>query len=150
ADNAALGMPENQPGPSEFLDREQIELLAEGAVIPLFGLLDLVQIVVQFLLGEERGSVDALQLGIPFIAQPIGAGDIQQLESLDLAGRRNMRPAAEVGELAGAINGNLFIGPGELLDEMAFHEVAFFFELGKALFPWQKFACVWNVLLQLS
>src|SRR5205807_253176 len=58
-----------------------------------------------------------------------------------------MRAAAEVGELAGAVNGNLFIGPSELLDEMTPHEVASFCELAKALFPGQKFAGVRNVLL---
>ena len=40
-----------------------------------------------------------------------------------------MWPAAEIGKLAGAVDRNLFIGLGELLDEVALHEVAFFFEL---------------------
>ena len=58
-----------------------------------------------------------------------------------------MRPAAEVGELASAINGNLFIGLGELLDEMALHEVAFFFELRQSLIARQKLARIRNILL---
>src|SRR5579872_2455263 len=58
-----------------------------------------------------------------------------------------MRPAAEIRELPRAINRNLFIGLGELLDEMALHEVAFFFELRQPLIPWQKLPGIRNVLL---
>ena len=58
-----------------------------------------------------------------------------------------MRAAAEIDELSGAVDGNLFIGLGELLDEMALHEVAFFFELGEALVARKKLARIWNVLL---
>src|ERR1700733_14186763 len=58
-----------------------------------------------------------------------------------------MRTAAEVGELPGAIDRNLFIRLGELLDEMAFNEVAIFFEFFQTLFAWKKLARVRNVLL---
>ena len=58
-----------------------------------------------------------------------------------------MRAAAEIGELAGAVDGNLFVGLGELLDEMALHEVAFFFELGEALVAGHELASVRDVLL---
>src|SRR5438105_13542049 len=65
----------------------------------------------------------------------------------DLPRRRNMRPAAEVNELPRAVNRNLFIGLGELLDEMALHEVAFLFELRQPLVPRQKLPRIRNVLL---
>jgi len=71
---------------------------------------ELVQVVVQLLFAEEGGAVDALQLGIFFVAQPVGAGDVQQLEGLDFAGRGKVRPAAEISELAGAVDGNFQIG----------------------------------------
>ena len=58
-----------------------------------------------------------------------------------------MRTAAEIGELSGAVNRNLFIGLGELLDEMALHEVAFFFELLQALIARQKLARIGKILL---
>src|SRR5439155_19256244 len=58
-----------------------------------------------------------------------------------------MRSAAEVGNFSGAIDGNLVIGLGELLDEMALHEVAFFFELRQPLVPRQKLPRIRNVLL---
>ena len=55
--------------------------------------------------------------------------------------------AAEILELAGLVDRNFFIGLGELLDEMALHEVAFALELFKSLFARQKFARVGQVLL---
>src|SRR4051794_29457283 len=58
-----------------------------------------------------------------------------------------MGTAAEIGEFSGPVHGNLFIGLGELLDEMALHEVAFFFELLQTLFARQKFARIGHVLL---
>src|SRR5262249_59455246 len=77
----------------------------------------------------------------------VRARNVQQLERFNFAGRRNVRPAAEVSELPGAVDGNLFIGLGELLDEMALHEIAFLLEFLEALLPWQKLARIRNVLL---
>src|SRR5580704_3202317 len=98
-------------------------------------------------LRKKRSAVDALQLRILLVTQPVSPGHVEQLECLDLSGRGNVRTATEIGELARAVDRNLFIGLGELLDEMALHEVAFFFELSKALIAWQKLAGVGNVLL---
>ena len=147
ANDPAFGMPEDQPRPGEVLDREQVELLAQHPVIALLRLFDLVQVRLQVLLREKRRAVDALQLRVLFVAQPVGAGDIQQLERLDLAGRRNVRPAAEVEKLAGFVDRNFFIGLGELLDEVALHEVAFRLEALQPFLMWQKFARVGQVLL---
>ena len=58
-----------------------------------------------------------------------------------------MRAAAEIEELARLVDGNLFIGLGELLDEVALHEVAFALELLQAFIARQKFARVRDVLL---
>ena len=69
------------------------------------------------------------------------------LKALILPGGWNVWAAAEIGEFAGAIDGNLFIGLGELLDEMALHEIAFFFELRQSLVAWQKLPRIRNVLL---
>src|SRR5450432_504963 len=96
---------------------------------------------------EEGSPVNSLQLLVLLVSQPVGARDVEQLECLDLPGRRNVRSAAEVGELAGAIDGNLFIGLGELLDEMALHEIAVFLKLGQPLVARQKLARIWNILL---
>ena len=84
ADDAALGMEEDQARAGEFLDAEEVEFLAELAVVALLGLFELLQIGVELLLGEERGAVDALQLLVLLVALPVGAGDGEQLERLDL------------------------------------------------------------------
>ena len=140
-------MPENQARPGELLDGKQIKLLSEHAVVALLGFFLLLEEVVEIFLGIKRGPVDALKLRVLLVAQPVRAGDIEQLECLDLPRGRNVRAAAEVGEFAGAVDRNLFIGLGELLDEMALHEIAFFFELVESLLARQKFPRVRQVLL---
>ena len=84
ADDAALGMEEDQPGPGQFLNAEQVQLLAQLAVVALLGLFELLEVLVQVLLAEEGGAVDALQLLVVLVALPVGAGDGEQLERLDL------------------------------------------------------------------
>ncbi len=116
-------------------------------MVALLGLLNLLQIIVEIFLGKKRRPINALQLRILLIAQPVRPGNIEQLERLDFSGRRQVRTAAEIGELSGAVDGNLFIGLGELLDEMALHEVAVLLELGQALLAWQKLARIGKVLL---
>src|SRR5450432_4032113 len=70
ADDAALGMPEDQSRAGQFLNREQIQLLAQHAVVPLLGLFGLFEMVFKFLLREKRSPVNALQLWIFLVAQP--------------------------------------------------------------------------------
>jgi hypothetical protein len=43
-------------------------------------------------------AVDALQLLVAMVAAPVGAGQLHQLEHLQLAGRRHVRATAEVDE----------------------------------------------------
>ena len=116
-------------------------------MVALLRLFHLLHVRVEVFFREEGRPVNALQLRILLIAQPVRARDVQQLERLDLAGRRNVRAAAEIDELSGAVDRNLFIGLGELLDEMALHEVAFLLKLLKPLIPRQKLARVRHVLL---
>ena len=116
-------------------------------MIALLRFLNIVEIIIQIFLRKEGRPVDTLQLRILLVAEPVRACNIQQLESFDFARGWDVRPAAEVSKLAGAINGNLFIGLGELLDEMALHEIAFFFKLCQSLIAWQKLPRIRNILL---
>src|SRR5581483_9072622 len=59
----------------------------------------------------------------------------------------DVRAAAEVEKLASFIDRNLFIGPGELLDEVALHEVAFVLEPLQAFLVRKKLAGIGKVLL---
>src|SRR6267143_3499430 len=58
-----------------------------------------------------------------------------------------MRPTAEVEELASLIDRDFFIRLGELLDEMAFHEIAFALELREPFLPRKKLARIRQILL---
>ncbi len=83
----------------------------------------------QLFLGEKSHRVDALELGIAFLALPVGAGDVHQLERLNALGRRNVRAAAEVDEFSGGVEGNHRLG-GFLFHKLAFENlVALFVEL---------------------
>src|SRR3989441_11846790 len=118
-------MPKNQPRPGQLLNGKQVKLLAQHAMVALLRFFDLVQIAVEIFLAEKGSSVNALQLRVLLVSQPVSPGDIQQLECLDCPRRRNVRPAAEVEKVASLVNRNFLIGLGELLDVVALHEVAF-------------------------
>jgi hypothetical protein len=76
ADHGALGMPEDEAGAGELLNAEEVELLAEQAVVALGCFFEAREVGVEVLLREEGGAVDALELGILFVAEPVGAGEL--------------------------------------------------------------------------
>ena len=97
-DRPALRVPEHHAR-RFVLQVEEIELAAEPAVVALLGFLERVQIGVQVFLVRPGGAVDALQHLVLRIAAPVGAGDLHQLEDLELAGRRHVRAAAQIDEV---------------------------------------------------
>ena len=99
----ALGQPQAQPGAHVGLDAEQLQLLAQHAMVAAFGLFQLFQVLVEFLFAEPSRAVQPLQLPVAGVAFPVGAGDRQHFERLDLARVRHVRTAAQVDELALAI-----------------------------------------------
>ena len=72
-------------------------------MVALLGLLDLGEVGVEVLLVEEGGAVDALEHHLVGVALPVGPGDRQELERADLARVGDVRAAAEVDELALAV-----------------------------------------------
>ncbi len=120
ADDSALGMEEDQARAGQFLNAEQVQLFAQFAVVALLGLFQLLEVIVQVLLAEEGGAVDALQLLVMLVALPVSAGDGKQLESLDLGSVRHVRAAAEIDELRSqGVLGEDFAGA--LFDQLALH-----------------------------
>ena len=75
ADHGALGMPEDEAGAGELLNAEEVELLAQHAMVALGGFFKPREVGVEVLLREEGRAVDALQLRILFVAEPVGAGE---------------------------------------------------------------------------
>ncbi len=65
ADHGAFGMPgrRGQRRGEEFLNAEEVELLAEDAMVALGGFFESREVRVKIFLREERGAVDALELG---------------------------------------------------------------------------------------
>ena len=122
AHGRAFGQPERQARAHGLIHREQFEFFAQPPVVAPLGFLQPVQVLVQFLLGEEGGAVDALQLLVVLVAFPIGAGDGEQLEGFDLRGVGHVRPAAEIDkvraegvfaeDVAGALGDQLALHPG--------------------------------------
>ena len=102
-DDAALRVPEGKPLAVLLLDREEVELAAETAVVASLGLLTLVQPRVQLRRRREGGAVDALHLGAFDVALPVGAREREELEGAESVGARHVRAQAEVDE-GGAVD----------------------------------------------
>ena len=134
ADEAALGVPEDEAGAGDLLDAEEVELLAEHAMVARLDLFQMLEVSFEVLGVEEGGAVDALELLVLLVAEPVGAGDGGDLEGLDAAGGGDVRAAAEVGEVAVFVEGDLIAGFGEALDEVDLHELALRGVVGEALF----------------
>ena len=89
---------------------EQVQLLAQLAVVALLGFFQHVQVLFQvFFLGPGR-AVDTLQHFVIAVTTPVGTGYLHQLEYFQLAGRRYVRATAQVGELAFAVQAQHLIG----------------------------------------
>ena len=67
------------------------------------------EVIIEFLLGFERGAVNALELRIFFVALVVGAGHIRELERADVSRAHDVRPGAEIDEIAAAIERDLFV-----------------------------------------
>jgi len=106
ADDRAVRGPEDQALADLLVDVEELELLAELAVVALLGLLGAGEGLLELLLRGEGGAVDALELLVLLVAAVVGAGDVEQLERLDLRGVAHVRAGAEVDELAVLVEGD--------------------------------------------
>ena len=116
ADDArALGKVERQAHAGHGLHHVDAQLAPELAVVALLGLGQVVQVLLQVLLVEEGGAVDAGEHLVVGVALPVGAGGLHELEGADLAGRGHVRAAAQVHEVAVTANDDLLVG-GQVVD----------------------------------
>ena len=81
------------------MKHEQPELPAQLAVIPPFGLGAPFQVLVQVLPAGIGHAVYPLQALVVLVPVPVGGRDAEQLEGLDLSGRRDVRAPAEIDEI---------------------------------------------------
>ena len=148
ANRAALGVPEDQARTGLFLDAEQVQLLAELAVVALLGFLEPVQVRLQILLVEERGAIDTLQALAMLVALPVRTRHRKQLEGLDPPHRGHVRSATEVREqLACPVHRHARL-VSLLLDQLALHELALRAVLGQCLFARDPDALVLGIALR--
>src|SRR5262245_62182476 len=124
-------MPQDQTRPDQIVDAEQVELRPQAPVVPSLDLFFKLDPFVKLLLREERRAVDALHLLARFVALPVRAGDREQLDRLDLARRRDMRPQTEIDEWRAFDGVTTHPLAALLFDQFAFERLA---HLGELLF----------------
>ena len=111
-------MPEHHAG-CLLLRMEEVELLAEAAVIALFRLFEAVHIGLQLLLVTPRSAIDTLQHRLAGIPAPVGAGELHQLEALTQRTRaRQVRPATDVEPVTLAIDGDFLTLRDDVVDDL--------------------------------
>ncbi len=81
-----------------LVEVEEIELLAEAAMVALSCLLEAFEVGVQLLLAKERGPVDPRELGVRAVPAPVRARERGELDCLDRRARLQVRSPAQVGE----------------------------------------------------
>ena len=96
----ALGQPQRQSRADPRREAEQLQLLAQLAMVAFFGFLEHGQILVEHRLLRERDAVDTRQHLVLLVAAPVGSGYGSQLDRLDVSHVRQMGPPAQVGELS--------------------------------------------------
>src|SRR3954447_4297624 len=79
-------------------------------MVPLARLLQTLQVGVQIGLVVEGRAIDPRQLLVVLVASPVGPGEGGQLDRLDRLRVLEMRPTAEVGEVALLVEGDLAVG----------------------------------------
>src|SRR6266853_598258 len=107
-DRPAFRMPEHHAR-GFLLKMEKIQLRAQPPVVALLRLLDHAQVRFLLLLLGPGGPVYPLQHLVLGISAPVGAGDLHQLEYLELAGGRNVRAAAQIDEIPFPVQRDFFV-----------------------------------------
>ena len=105
------------------MEHEEIERLAEHAVVAALGLLDPVQVCVEVFLLEPGGRVDALQHLAALVAAPVRAGGVQQLEMLEIRSIRDVRSLAEVGERPVGVRRDDLVGSLEVREPLELERI---------------------------
>lgn len=115
-DDHALRVPEGRARRG-VVEREEVELASEPAVVALERLLDVAQVLVEVLLREEGGAVDPRQHRPRRVAAPVGAREVRQGEGLDRARVLQVRAAAEVGEVVLRVDRQGLVD-GQVVDQL--------------------------------
>ncbi len=113
-----------------LLHVEQVQRLADLAVVALLGFLDLHEVGLELLVAEPGGAVDALQLRVLLVAAPVGARHPHQLEGTELGRVGHVRAAAQVDPLALAVERDLLARRDDVVDDRGLELLALALEEG--------------------
>ena len=106
AQHPALRVPHRQPRTDRAREAEQVELGPQPPVIPLLGLLEPIQVLVELGPRWPRCAVDPLQLVTVLVTTPVRTGASEQLDGRDAPGGREMGAATEVDEAVVLVGGD--------------------------------------------
>jgi hypothetical protein len=115
-----------------LVEVDEVEVATEPAVVAALRLLDPRQVVLEILRVEERRAVHARQLRLRLVPAPVGAGEGKQLHGPDRRRVLEVRPAAEVDEVALLVDGDVAVGRVHELDLV---RLACLLEVGARLVP---------------
>src|SRR6185503_9530166 len=107
SEDRPVGQPEGRAR-ALLMEAEELELLADPAVIALARLFQSSEVRVELGLGRPGRRVDAGELLALGVAAPVSAGRAQELDRTDLAGGRDVRPSAQVKERSLAVDADRF------------------------------------------
>ncbi|EKD61350.1 MAG: hypothetical protein ACD_54C00275G0001 [uncultured bacterium] len=126
----AVRVPEHHAG-GFVLNVEQVHLAAQLAVVALGGLFQHGHMGFQIIAVLERQTINALQHRAAGIAQPIGPGDMGQLEGIGrhLPGVLQMRATAQILPVAMPIHPQVFAF-GDAVDQFHLERLAALFVIG--------------------
>src|SRR5947208_14732336 len=117
-----------------WVEREQVQLAPELAVVALLGLLQTPQVPIEIGLRLPDGAVDALEHRTRFVATPVGRGTVQQLERPKPASRWHVRAAAQVAEAVVAVEADhLRLLGRQVAHDLDLELLAVLVELGERL-----------------
>src|SRR5919202_534625 len=94
-DAQPLGQPERLAG-RDLVEKEQLQLTTELAVVAPPRFLDLPQVMIELILRLPGRAVNPLQHRPFFVAAPVGARDAGELERADLRRAIDVRSATQV------------------------------------------------------
>src|SRR5436190_11570956 len=109
---------------------EEVELAAQATMVAAARLLEALEIGREILGVEERRPVDAGQLRLRLVPSPVGAGDREELHCPDRLRVLEVRPAAEVDEVALLVEGDRVV---RALDELDLVGLALLLEVAARL-----------------
>ena len=145
ANDHAFGVEKREPR-AFLLNAEEIQFLAELAMVPSGGFFQHVQIGVQVGFLFEGGPINPLQHFVLLAAAPVSASQALQFQRLDAAGRRQMRPSAKIRKVPLRVERNHRI-LRQVANQLHLVVLAFFIKKANRIFPLHFLPDDWQILL---